>query len=60
LSGKISYSNDFANLDESAFYYEANAAYDLPANFAITGKVGYSDGDLCYAAEFDEEDNLVW
>jgi len=45
LSGKISYSNDFGNSDESAFYYEANAAYDLPANFGVTGHIGYSDGD---------------
>jgi len=45
LSGKISYSDDFGNVDESAFYYEANAAYDLPANFGINAHLGYSDGD---------------
>ena len=45
LSGKVSYSNDFGNSGESAFYYEANASYDLPANFGITGHLGYSDGD---------------
>jgi uncharacterized protein (TIGR02001 family) len=50
LSGKISYSNDFGNYDESAFYYEANAAYDLPANFGINAHVGFSDGDGIEAA----------
>jgi uncharacterized protein (TIGR02001 family) len=41
LSGKISYSNDFGNSDESAFYYEANAAYDLPANFGVTYDISH-------------------
>ena len=36
LSGKVYYSNDFGNSGESAFYYEANAAYELPANFGLT------------------------
>jgi uncharacterized protein (TIGR02001 family) len=50
LSGKISYSNDFGNYDESAFYYEANAAYELPANFGINAHLGFSDGDGIEAA----------
>ena len=45
LSGKIWYSNDFGNSGESAFYYEANAAYELPANFGVNAHIGYSDGD---------------
>ena len=45
ISGKVSYSNDFGNSGESAFYYEANASYELPANFGLTGHLGYSDGD---------------
>lgn len=45
LSGKVSYSNDFGNSDESAVYLEANAAYDLPKNFGLNAHVGYSDGD---------------
>jgi len=40
LSGKVSYSNDFGNSGESAFYYEANAAYELPANFGVTAPPG--------------------
>jgi len=45
LSGKVWYSNDFGNSGESAFYYEANATYELPANFGVNAHVGYSDGD---------------
>lgn len=45
LSGKVSYSDDFGNSGESALYYEANASYELPANFGLTGHLGYSDGD---------------
>jgi uncharacterized protein (TIGR02001 family) len=50
LTGKISYSNDFGNYDESAFYLEGNAAYDLPANFGVKAHIGYSDGDGIEAA----------
>ena len=39
------YSNDFGNSSESAFYYEVNGAWDLPAKFAATAHFGYSDGD---------------
>jgi len=45
VSGKIWYSPDFASAGESAFYYEANGSYELPANFGLTAHVGYSDGD---------------
>ncbi len=45
ISGKIWYSNDFGNGDESAIYYEANAAVPLPANFAASAHVGHSDGN---------------
>ena len=44
LSGKVSYSNDFGNSGESAFYYEANASHELPSNFAVSAHLGYSDG----------------
>jgi uncharacterized protein (TIGR02001 family) len=50
LTGKISYSNDFGNYDESAFYLEGNAAYELPANFGVKAHIGYSDGDGIEAA----------
>jgi uncharacterized protein (TIGR02001 family) len=45
LSGKLWYSNDFGNGNESAYYYEANAAIPLPANFAASAHIGRSDGD---------------
>jgi uncharacterized protein (TIGR02001 family) len=45
FEGKIWYSNDFGNYDESAIYLEGNFAYELPANFGVEAHVGYSDGD---------------
>ena len=45
VSGKISYSPDYGSVGESAFYYEANGTYELPANFGLTAHLGYSDGD---------------
>jgi uncharacterized protein (TIGR02001 family) len=45
LSGKIWYSPDFSSTGDSAFYYEANGAFELPANFGLSAHVGYSDGD---------------
>jgi uncharacterized protein (TIGR02001 family) len=45
LTGKVSYSNDFANSGDSSIYLEANGEWGLPANFGLTAHVGYSDGD---------------
>jgi uncharacterized protein (TIGR02001 family) len=50
LSAKISYSWDFAGTSETAFYYEGNVDSGLPANFGVTGHIGYSDGDGIRAA----------
>ena len=50
LEGKMWYSSDFANYDEQAWYFEANAAYELPANFGLEAHVGYSTGDGIEAA----------
>jgi uncharacterized protein (TIGR02001 family) len=50
LSAKLSWTNDFGNYDESAFYLEGNAAYELPANFGVEAHIGYSDGDGIEAA----------
>lgn len=58
LSGKISYSDDFGNSGESAFYLEANAAYELPANFGLEAHVGYSDGDAI--DDFYGESYMDW
>jgi len=58
LSGKVSYSNDFGNSGESAFYYEANAEFELPANFGASAHFGYSDGDAI--DEFYEDSYMDW
>ena len=58
LSGKVYYSNDFGNSGESAFYYEANAAYELPANFGVNAHIGYSDGDAIDL--FYEDSYMDW
>lgn len=59
LTGKISYSNDFGNYGESAFYLEGNAAYELPANFGVKAHLGYSDGDGVEAA-YGEDSYFDW
>ncbi len=58
LTGKISYSNDFGNSDESAFYYEVNGDWELPANFGANAHFGYSDGDAIDA--FYEDSYFDW
>jgi len=58
LSGKVWYSNDFGNSGESAFYYEANAEYELPANFGLNAHIGYSDGDAIDL--FYEDSYMDW
>lgn len=50
LSGKLSYSSDFANTSEQAWYFEGNASYELPANFGLQAHLGYSTGDGIDAA----------
>jgi uncharacterized protein (TIGR02001 family) len=52
LSGKLWYSPSFSSTGESAFYYEANGTFELPASFGLTAHVGYSDGDY-WDAYFD-------
>jgi len=50
LNGKLSFTNDAASSDDSAFYAEGNVAYPLPQNFSLLAHVGYGFGDY-----FDEE-----
>lgn len=50
LGVKVSYSDDFGTDlagtdDESAYYVEANASFDLPMDFGLGLHVGLSDGD---------------
>jgi len=59
LTGKISYSNDFGNYDESAFYLEGNGVWELPANFGLKAHLGYSDGDGIKAA-YGEDSYFDW
>jgi len=59
LTGKVSYSNDFGNTDESAIYLEANGEWGLPANFGLAAHVGYSDGDGIEAA-YGQDNYFDW
>jgi uncharacterized protein (TIGR02001 family) len=59
LSGKVSYSNDYAATDETAFYYEANGNWSLPSDFGLAAHVGYSDGDAIAVAYGGGEDNYI-
>jgi uncharacterized protein (TIGR02001 family) len=51
LTGKLWYSPSFSSTGDSAFYYEANGSFELPANFGLEAHVGYSDGDYWDATE---------
>ncbi len=59
LSGKVSYTSDFANLDETAVYFELNGEWELPANFGLNAHVGYSDGDGVEAS-YGQSDYFDW
>jgi uncharacterized protein (TIGR02001 family) len=45
LSGKVWYSPDFGSTGDTAWYYEVNGNWSLPANFGLSAHIGYSDGD---------------
>lgn len=45
VSGKLWYSNDFNNTDESAIYLEGGVDVPLPNNFSVNAHAGYTDGD---------------
>jgi uncharacterized protein (TIGR02001 family) len=59
FEAKMSYSWDFAGTSETAMYYEGNATFELPANFGLTGHVGYSDGDGI-SASYGEDSYTDW
>jgi uncharacterized protein (TIGR02001 family) len=59
ITGKISYSWDFAGTSETAVYYEGNVDYPLPANFSLLGHLGYSDGDGIEAA-YGQDNYMDW
>jgi uncharacterized protein (TIGR02001 family) len=59
IEAKVWYSNDFANTDDSAFYLEGNATYELPANFGLMAHIGYSDGDGIEAA-YGQDNYFDW
>jgi len=47
------YSNDLSGSDENGFYTEANAGFELPANFGLNLHAGYNWGD--YFDDIDSE-----
>lgn len=47
LTGKVAYSNDYLNTDESGIAYEVGATYPLARGVSLLGSVGYVDvGDF--------------
>lgn len=54
IEGKVWYSPDYGNSDDSAMYYEANGTFELPAGFGLTGHIGYSDGDYWSDSEYTD------
>jgi uncharacterized protein (TIGR02001 family) len=59
LEAKLSYTSDFANYSDQAWYLEGNAAYELPANFGLEAHIGYSTGDGIEAA-YGQDDYFDW
>jgi uncharacterized protein (TIGR02001 family) len=59
VEAKLSYSSDFANYSEQAWYLEGNAAYELPANFGLEAHIGYSTGDGIEEA-YGQDDYFDW
>ena len=59
FEAKLSYSSDFANYSEQAWYLEGNAAYELPANFGLEAHIGYSTGDGIEEA-YGQDDYFDW
>lgn len=45
FQGKLWYSNDYENSDESVVYVDLNLALPLPLDFSLLAHVGYLDGD---------------
>ncbi|MGB5101910.1 MAG: TorF family putative porin [Steroidobacteraceae bacterium] len=56
IEGKIWYSNKFGGCPncDSAFYYEANANFELPAGFGLGLHIGRSDGDYWENFEYTD------
>lgn len=46
------YTYDYGGTDDNAFYTEANASFELPANFGLNLHVGYNYGDAFEDAEY--------
>jgi uncharacterized protein (TIGR02001 family) len=45
FEAKAWYAWDYSGLDGNARYFEGNVTYPLPANFGLTGHMGYTNGD---------------
>jgi uncharacterized protein (TIGR02001 family) len=61
FSGKVWWSNDFANTDESAFYVEGNATVPLAdSGFNLLAHVGYSTGDGIEVAYGPDDSYVDW
>jgi uncharacterized protein (TIGR02001 family) len=51
------YSNDLSGSDEDGFYTEANASFELPANFGLNLHLGYNYGDAFDSPDPDFKDS---
>ncbi len=56
IEGKIWYSSDFGGgpAGDNAYYYEANANFELPAGLGLGLHAGYSDGDYWEGFEYTD------
>jgi uncharacterized protein (TIGR02001 family) len=59
FGAKIWYSPDYAGLNGNERYFEGNVTYPLPANFGLTGHIGYSNGNGYHNA-WDQSSSMDW
>ncbi len=60
FGAKVWYASDYAGLDgKNARYFEGNVEYPLPANFGVTGHMGYSNGSGIKES-FDQSSYMDW
>jgi uncharacterized protein (TIGR02001 family) len=59
FDAKVWYSPSYGGLDGNERYFEGNVAYPLPANFGLTGHVGYSNGNG-YHESWGQGSSMDW
>ena len=59
FDAKAWYAWDYSGLEGNARYFEGNVTYPLPANFGLTGHMGYTNGNGFHEA-YDQSSYMDW